>query len=149
MWLDSFTFMVFWGNTVQCWLRDAYHYVFFDIDTDTDITFWYRYQIDPYRRITHNLIALREAILSWKAETYNQEHRPPLTTTACEVMMPSGYNNGDLHVACQRSVPSRNVPILSCLLEYTGLLGLVETHFRILLSIWISFWVRHFDTLYQ
>ena len=96
---------------------------FFNINTDTDTTLWYRYQIDLYGRYKHNFIALREAVLSWKAETCDQEHLPPPTTTAYAVMMHSGYNNGDLHGACLGRVPLRNVLIL---LEYTGLLWLVE-----------------------
>ena len=51
---------------MQC---DTYCYFFFDNDTDTDTTFLYRHQINPYRRYTHNLIAQRETVLSWEAET--------------------------------------------------------------------------------
>ena len=45
--------------------------------------------------------------------------------------MRSNQNNGDLHQACQGSIPLRNVLIL---LEYTGLLWLVEPYFWMLVS---------------
>ena len=115
------------------------------MDTDTDTTLWYRFQIDPYCWYTHNLIALREAVLSWKAEICDQENHPPATPTAC-MLMCSGYNNIDLHGAFQGSVLLWNVLIL---LEYIGLLWFVKPYFWMLVSIRISFWVCHFDISYQ
>ena len=52
------------------------------INIDTDTTFCYRYQIDLYRQYTHNVIALKEGVFGWKAETFHQEHRPPHTANA-------------------------------------------------------------------
>ena len=45
-----------------------------------------------------------------------------MNTTACTVIMHSGYSSGDLRVACHSSVHKENVLIL---LEYSGLLWLV------------------------
>ena len=85
--------------------RAAYHYSIFNIDIDTDIgtAFWYRYQFDPYHdpqcNNIDNNIAQRKNILDWKGETCDQEHCTQPTTTACAVIMRSGYNSGDLHGA--------------------------------------------------
>ena len=46
--------------------RDAYCYIFFDIDTDTNTRFWYRYQIHPYHDIHRNLFVREKLLLTGK-----------------------------------------------------------------------------------
>ena len=79
--------------------RAAYHYRFFDIDTNTDTTFRYRYQFDPYRDIREPYYPER-GYLHWKVENCHQEQHTQPTATACAVIMCSG----NCQRACQGSV---------------------------------------------
>ena len=93
-----------------------------------------------------NLIAPREAVLSWKAETCDPKHHLSCTITACAVMMHSGYNNGDLLAPRSLSGQCSLAKCLHFVGTYCSFTVKMICIVQMLVLIRISFWVHQFNT---
>ena len=80
-------FNMYWDH-VTVWIpplysRDTYRFVFYDINTDTDTTFWYRHRINSYCDTHKTILPSRKLFLAGK-------QRPVIRSTASHMLsMPS------------------------------------------------------------